>query len=352
MVAPVVPIVTILGFIATLLILPLREIARPILELADLGTSWIVYIATWSDFTPSLISSPIIILFLTIAIPIYRYLGRQVALLYLALLLTFATSDRLLFPGNNWKVGQCDVGQGDALLINLGSGTAMLFDAGPDPRLLDRCLELFKIKRLPLVVISHAHSDHYEGISGVGSREVGELWNSREIDLLENVQNRIVRKGEKFQIGDSKVEVIWPNTGTETFDSVAGDGSTENNRSVVAVVEIANLKILITGDIEPGAQQEIAKDLASIDVIKVPHHGSRFQEPSLFKGASIFLISVGKNSYGHPDQGLISMLSSMGRVFRSDRDGAISLGWRLDDLGEPIFSARQLRKDWWRISWH
>ncbi|MGA1591116.1 MAG: ComEC/Rec2 family competence protein, partial [Candidatus Nanopelagicaceae bacterium] len=127
---------------------------------------------------------------------------------------------------------------------------------------------------------------------------------------------------------------------------------TENNRSVVAVVEIANLKILITGDIEPGAQQEIAKDLASIDVIKVPHHGSRSQEPSLFNGASIFLISVGKNSYGHPDQGLISMLSSMGRVFRSDRDGAISLGWRLDDLGEPIFSARQLRKDWWRISWH
>lgn len=352
LVAPVVPIVTILGFIATLLILPLREIARPILELADLGTSWIVYIATWSDFTPSLISSPIIILLLTSAIPIYRYLGRQVALLYLALLLTFATSDRLLFPGNNWKVGQCDVGQGDALLINLGSGTAMLFDAGPDPRLLDRCLELFKIKRLPLVVISHAHADHYEGISGVGSREVGELWNSREIDLLENVQNRIVRKGEKFQIGDSKVEVIWPNTGTETFDSIAGDGSTENNRSVVAVVEIANLKILITGDIEPGAQQEIAKDLASIDVIKVPHHGSRFQEPSLFNGASIFLISVGKNSYGHPDQGLISMLSSMGRVFRSDRDGAISLGWRLDDLGEPIFSARQLRKDWWRISWH
>jgi competence protein ComEC len=352
LVAPVVPIVTILGFIATLLILPIREIARPILDVADLGTSWIVYIASWSDSTPSLISNPLIILLLFITIPIYRYLGRKVAYFYLALLLTFGTSDRLLFPGNDWKVGQCDVGQGDALLVNLGSGSAMLFDAGPDPRLLERCLEVFKIKRLPLIVVSHAHADHYEGIAGIGSRDVGELWSTREFDLLENVQNRIVRKGEKFQIGDSKVEIIWPSTGMETFESVAGDGSTENNRSVVAVVEIADLKILITGDIEPGAQQEIAKDLAEIDVIKVPHHGSRFQEPSLFEGASIFLISVGKNSYGHPDQGLISMLSNVGRVFRSDRDGAISLGWHLDDSGEPIFSARLLRKDWWRISWH
>jgi competence protein ComEC len=322
------------------------------LEVADLGTSWIVYIASWSDSTPSLISSPVVILLLFNTIPIYRYLGRKVAYFYLALLLVVGTSERLLFPGNDWIVGQCDVGQGDALLVNLGSGSAMLFDAGPDPRLLNRCLEVFKIKRLPLVVVSHVHADHYEGIAGIGSRVVGELWSSREIDLLENVQNRIVRKGDKFQIGDSKVEVIWPNTGMETFESVAGDGSTENNRSVVAVVEISNLKILITGDIEPGAQQEIARDLAEIDVIKVPHHGSRFQEPSLFEGASIFLISVGKNSYGHPDQGLISMLSSIGRVFRSDLDGAISLGWRLDDLGEPIFSARLLRKDWWRISWH
>jgi competence protein ComEC len=109
---------------------------------------------------------------------------------------------------------------------------------------------------------------------------------------------------------------------------------------------------LVTGDIEPGAQRELLGELKEIDVIKVPHHGSKHQEPKIFEGASIFFVSVGRNSYGHPDNGLISSLESKGSVFRSDLDGAIALSWKLDSFARPIFSTRRLGKEWWRLSWN
>ena len=175
---------------------------------------------------------------------------------------------------------------------------------------------------------------------------------NREVDLFDSLPEQIVRSGQSFKLGDMTLEIIWPETGAESFDSISGDGSTENNRSVVAIVDVEQVRILITGDIEPGAQRELLGELIGIDVIKVPHHGSKHQEPKFFEGASVFLVSVGRNSYGHPDNGLISSLESKGSVFRSDLDGAIALSWQLDDSARPIFSARRLGKEWWRISWH
>ena len=352
LVAPVVPFVTITGFLATLLIMPLEGIARLLLEMANLGTSWIVYIASWSESMPSLITSAPILILVGIFTMLYRFIGKKVTVGFLLLVLIVGSSQRAIFPGSDWKVGQCDVGQGDALLINLGRGSAILFDAGPEPKLLDRCLDQFNVERLPLVVISHSHADHYQGYSGIGKREVGEIWSNRELDFVEETPQRVVRSGMSFEIGGAVIKILWPETGNEDFDSIDGDGSAENNRSIVTQVTLDKVRILITGDIEPGAQRELIQDLAEIDVIKVPHHGSRYQELRLFDGASIFLVSVGKNSYGHPDIGLISSLEQIGRVFRSDLEGAIALSWRADPTTEPIFSARLLGKEWWRISWH
>jgi len=352
LVAPVVPFVTIFGFIATLLILPVAPIARFLLEIANIGTSWIVYIASWSGSMPALVTSAPVILLGGALLVLHRFLGRKAVILSLLALLAIGSSQRFIFPGSNWRVGQCDVGQGDALLINLGGGSAILLDAGPDPRLLDRCLDQFQVKRLPLVVISHIHADHYQGFTGIGGREVGEVWMNREVDLFDSLPEQIVRSGQSFKIGDTRLEIIWPETGAESFDSISGDGSTENNRSVVAIVDVEQVRILITGDIEPRAQRELLRELDGIDVIKVPHHGSKHQEPKFFEGASVFLVSVGRNSYGHPDNGLISSLESKGSVFRSDLDGAVALSWHLDDSARPIFSARRLGKEWWRISWH
>ena len=355
--APAVPFVTVIAFLATSLVLPAPFLAEYLLYLANFGTRWIVYIASWSEGAPSLLSNPILLLLLFSIILLYRK-SKFKRKIWLAIplgliLFSLSATSRLSFPGKEWRVGQCDVGQGDALLVNLGDGNALLFDAGPDGKALDRCLDLFEVSALPLVIISHAHADHYLGLSEVRSRQIGEVWSNQAANSIGDFHGKVkeMRAGVSANVGEISIEIIWPESGAEEFASIDGDGSAENNRSLVALVEVAGKRLLVTGDIEPGAQAEILDRIPDLDLIKVPHHGSRHQELELFNSAELFLISVGKNSYGHPDEGLISHLAKLGEVFRTDRDGAISLTWQGRQESE-IVSARLLGKEWWRISWH
>jgi len=356
-VAPAVPFVTILAFLATILAIPTSLLADFLLFFANFGTSWIVYVSTWSDKVPSLVTSPSVILLIGLAVILYQKLDSRLTFKFFIpftlLLILLVSSQRLVFPGKDWKVGQCDVGQGDALLVNLGGGSAILFDAGPDTRSLDRCLDLFRISKLPLIFISHAHADHYQGLIDLKGREIGEIWSNSATNTFGDkpIEIKEVRKGLSAELGEVSLEILWPETGKENFDSIQGDGSGENNRSVVALVTVSGKKLLVTGDIEPGAQGRLLEQLPDLDLIKVPHHGSKFQDLRLFESAEVFLISVGANSYGHPNEGLISHLEQLGQVFRTDKDGAIALAWQGGRSNE-ILSARLLGKEWWRISWH
>jgi competence protein ComEC len=256
---------------------------------------------------------------------------------------------------------QCDVGQGDALVLKISASSALLFDAGPDPDLLDRCLKSIGIKHLPLIVLSHNHADHYYGVSGaLRKREIGQIWSNGNISRAElsNYEVSKVGAGDIARIEDVSLEVLWPPAAASNFSNLSGDGSQENNRSLVILAQVGQVKILITGDIEPEAQEEIAKryDLSGISILKVPHHGSRFQSELFLRQISpeISIISVGEsNSYGHPDSSLVEKLRVMGsRVYRSDQDGPISLSWRFDEgaMGY-IFTTRNVGRKWWQIQW-
>ena len=71
------------------------------------------------------------------------------------------------WPPRGWVMVACDVGQGDGLVLRVGDGSAVVVDAGPDPRLIDRCLGRLGISRVPLVVLTHFHADHVDGLEGV-----------------------------------------------------------------------------------------------------------------------------------------------------------------------------------------
>ena len=78
------------------------------------------------------------------------------------------------WPPGGWVFAACDVGQGDALLLNAGPGAAVEVDAGPDPVATDRCLRDLGIDRIPLLVLTHFHLDHVGGLAGaVRGRSVG-----------------------------------------------------------------------------------------------------------------------------------------------------------------------------------
>ena len=361
LVAPVVAPITILGFLA-LLLMPLEILHTLLIWPAHLLATWITRVASWSEASPTLGVNPVaLIVSATVSYLIFRKFGFRSLFIITFLTFGLALIPRSTFPGSNWRIVQCDIGQGDALILNLGGGDAILFDAGPDPRALSKCLKRAGIKRLPLIIISHGHADHYFGAQGLSSRfKVGEIWSNGNPQVSTALDREIlnIRQGMSATIAGASIEILWPNQENRTFQSLGGDGSQENNQSIVALVKWNGARILITGDIEPEVQARLSQDydLSDVDILKVPHHGSRFQDQEFLVETSpeVALVSVGAgNSYGHPNAELLKMLQSNGaRVFRTDHDGPISVAWRFDDRATRyIFTTRTMRKEWWPIQW-
>jgi competence protein ComEC len=130
---------------------------------------------------------------------------------------------------------------------------------------------------------------------------------------------------ESFVVNGVSFTCIWPS------ELILGQGSDANNASVAIAVQVNGVSILLTGDIEPPVQDKIVRDLPAIDfdVIKVAHHGSRYQSSDFAKwaNAEVAFISVGKeNDYGHPAPETISLYELTGsQVFRTDLDGDLAI---------------------------
>ena len=80
------------------------------------------------------------------------------------------------WPPDGWVLAACDVGQGDALVVHVGEGRGLVVDAGPDPTAVDGCLRRLDVVEVPVLVLTHFHADHVDGLRGVldgaGSAEV------------------------------------------------------------------------------------------------------------------------------------------------------------------------------------
>ncbi|MEV5164142.1 ComEC/Rec2 family competence protein [Streptomyces werraensis] len=245
------------------------------------------------------------------------------------------------WPPPDWRMVMCDVGQGDALVLAAGEGSGVVVDAGPDPESVDRCLRSLGVTRVPLVVLTHFHADHVAGLTGVlRGREVGGIGTTaleEPADQAAAVRGaaaaaglpvtRIVA-GERRRTGDLSWEVVWPPPG----DHPVAEGP--NDASVAMLVRTGGLRLLLLGDLEPPAQRALARSpaarhLAGVDVLKVAHHGSAYQDPGLVSLAAprLALISTGEdNSYGHPAPGTVEALRAQGAaVLRTDRDGALAV---------------------------
>jgi competence protein ComEC len=236
----------------------------------------------------------------------------------------------------------CDVGQGDALVLRAGAGAAVVVDAGPEPRDVDRCLDRLGIRVVPLLVLTHFHADHVDGIAGVvAGRSVGTLVTTRLLDPPQGVAvvEREARSrglvslpaayGAAETYGAATLQVVWPPSTSPTRGP--GDGSTANESSVVLLVEVGGVRMLLCGDVEPEGQRALARALPGldVDVLKMPHHGSRYQDEEwlLSLRAEVVLVSVGAdNDYGHPARTALAPLEQSGAdVGRTDLDGDLAV---------------------------
>ncbi|MBU6244767.1 MAG: DNA internalization-related competence protein ComEC/Rec2 [Actinomycetales bacterium] len=241
------------------------------------------------------------------------------------------------WPPPGWLMVACDVGQGDGLVVRVDDGSAIVIDVGPDGDAMLQCLRDLRIEALSAIVLTHFHADHVNGLDRVlAAMPVGVVYRNPVPEPAEQarmvaqalaahaVPSQVVRAGDVRSIGDVRWEVLWPRR-------VIGTGSVANNASSVLLMQAAGTSILLPGDIEPEAQVAVMAGLpnVAVDVVKVPHHGSRYQHPrfAAWTHGRIALVSVGAgNDYGHPAQQTLEQWARLGAVVgRTDVDGDLAV---------------------------
>ncbi|MFC0434506.1 DNA internalization-related competence protein ComEC/Rec2 [Kutzneria buriramensis] len=244
------------------------------------------------------------------------------------------------WPPTGWAMVSCDVGQGDAHVLSTSQpGRVVLIDTGPDLSSIVGCLHRLDVVSIPLILLSHLHADHVGGLASVlddypvGAVGVGPLhepawaWDQvRRLTAAANVQEVDVVAGQRFELPGLSLDVIAPRDVPSHLGPDA-EGTPVNDASLVLRADTAAGRILLTGDIELEGQADLLstnQDLAA-DVLKVPHHGSRYSLPRFLERVRprVALVSVGAgNPFGHPSSMILDALRQEGAtVLRTDEDG-------------------------------
>lgn len=238
-----------------------------------------------------------------------------------------------------------NVGEGAATLVQAPGGPTVLIDAGPAP--IAATLRSHGVRRIDLLVLSHGHADHTAGLADVLgkipvtialvprpptpnpplSKVIAEL-RAAAVPVRE-CTGPLLFKGGTYQVA------VLPTTAAPSGTDSNQD---ENNCALVAVVTLAQQKVLIPGDAEGQALAQL--NIGAVGVAEVPHHGSRggFDAALLASLAPrLAVISVGPNTYGHPTADMLTLLA--GRhipCLRTDQAGDVTLTARREGLAVSV----------------
>lgn len=241
----------------------------------------------------------------------------------------------------------CDVGQGDGVFIRTPSRKNILIDGGPDRSIL-RCLSShmpFWDRTIHKMILTHPHEDHYFGMHYVIDRynvltfDTEDLFNNTKgyIDLIEKIRKekavmKNIYSGDKLSIADGvNIEVVSPSS--TYLDLVSPNrliAERGEQASLIQQLSYKDFDIYFASDND----YEIIdftyeKKSDPIEVLQVPHHGSRFGLTSqLLKKINprLAIISVGNNKYGHPHKDTIEILRNEDiKILRTDEEGDLEI---------------------------
>lgn len=266
-------------------------------------------------------------------------------------------------PDGKLHIVFCDVGQGDAAYIRFPDGRDMLVDGGPNNKVLE-CLGNhmpFWDRHINVVALTHPQKDHLQGLITVLDRYGTDFFVRSDIsnttegyaalmDIVKrrNVREKFVTTDEAITVGSTTLSVLWPSEeqiavfkrshlaqrGATFQGSVLGATSPPNlnDGSIVFSLRYGSFDALFTGDadmrVESGwRNSKLADD--TLEVLKFPHHGSKTGMSEEFLSLlrpKLAVISVGKNSYGHPNEATLATLAAQAiQVKRTDKEGDIEV---------------------------
>lgn len=264
--------------------------------------------------------------------PVWMPLAAGTAGLALAVVLT-----QLAYGQGSMAVTVLDVGQGQSVLVRTGNFLTLV-DCGGDSRdnpgdVAASYLQSLGRSRVDLLVVSHYHTDHANGIEQLLRRvNVGEIVvpDVGEDDPLraailaaaakQGVPVHFVREETHLEAGEGRVTVFPP---------MLGEGEA-NELGLTLLARAGDAGALITGDMERDGELRLVEDvsLPDVDVLVVGHHGSDTSSTEQLLEAvrpELALISVGANNrYGHPSAETLSRLDGAGAdIYRTDLYGTI-----------------------------
>lgn len=244
-------------------------------------------------------------------------------------------------PDDKLHLIACDVGEGDAFLATYGN-IQVLTDGGPNSRVLD-CLAKylpFWDRKIELVILTHPDKDHSAGLIEVFRRYQvdnflynGQVSGSQIYGVLEKevggkgVRKQVAAQGTKVRVGKIYLDILHPAGGEQ-----AGE---DNAYSIVSLLSFGNFKALLTGDMTSEVSDSLAVSQLALSAnrrvqyLKVPHHGSKNGLTENLLSATqpkVAVISVGKNSYGHPHEETLKILRNYDiKILRTDEVGDVEV---------------------------
>lgn len=237
-------------------------------------------------------------------------------------------------PMGELKVHFIDVGQGDAILIDL-EDTEILIDGGDRSPGVTGYLNQYVDGPLEVMVATHPHADHIGGLIAVlDAFKVDQIWHNGDTsdsktysDFMSGINSEgaevhIARLHDVIKAGELELFVHHP----------ADLSGSTNNNSIVLHLAYGDIDFLFTGDAEQEAEGAMmmlsSVQLPEVEILKVGHHGSRTASSADFLAitspeVAIYMAGV-DNSYGHPHAETITALNAIGaQIYGTDVNGTI-----------------------------